>query len=496
MTLIENSARTDSESLIVPVSSAVKELHTRLVTREAIIAVVGLGYVGLPLAIAYAEAGFRVLGIDIDPNRVKVLRKGHSPVEDIHDDQLRDLVAPLATLFRAPASSSSDTEPAGCLIPTCDYDQLGLADAIIVCVPTPLTRMKDPDISSITAATEEISSRLRPGVLVILESTTYPGTTEEVMLPLLEHPSTFRRTHDATSNGGHGSDTPRSPLVVGRDFFLAFSPERIDPGRTDFNVRTTPKVVGGVTPACLHVATTLYGTIVDKVVPVSEPKVAELVKLLENTFRSVNIGLANEFAKWCECLDVDVWEVIDAAASKPYGFMPFRPGPGLGGHCIPIDPLYLAWKLRQFDRPAEFIQLAAEVNASMPHYILEKIASALNTEAKSIKNARVLVLGVAYKPNISDVRESPALDLIRLLQKSGARVSFSDPHVHELRIDGSMMHSVSLDDAVLRAADCVVIETDHGCFDWSQIARCSRLVVDTRNALANVPEVHARVVKL
>jgi UDP-N-acetyl-D-glucosamine dehydrogenase len=452
----------------------VKELERRILTRDAVVAVVGLGYVGIPLAVAYAEAGFRVVGIDTDARRVKAIGNGHSPVEDMSDLRLAALAGTLSALYE-PRPDGSDSP--GMLVATSDYDHLRAVDAVIICVPTPLSEAKEPDISYITAVTAEIARHLRPGVLVVLESTTYPGTTEEVMLPMLE---------------GQGDG-----LTAGHDFFLAFSPERIDPGRTDYDVRNTPKVVGGLTPTCLQVASMLYGTVVDKVVPVSQPKVAELVKLLENTFRNVNIGLVNELAMWCDRLGVDVWEVIDAAATKPFGFMPFKPGPGLGGHCIPVDPHYLEWKLRMLDHPARFIQLAAEVNGSMPRHVEGKIAHALNENEKSVRRARVLILGVAYKPNISDVRESPALELIHLLLAKGADVSFSDPHVAEIRVGETRLVATPLTDDTLGQSDCVVIITDHNGFDWNQVVSHSRTIVDTRNATARATvSGRARVYKL
>lgn len=489
MTLIDTTGFPTAGTLQIPASSAGSELYSRIVTTQAVIAVVGLGYVGIPLAVSYAEAGFRVVGIDSDPRRVAVIRSGHSPVEDITHERIGRLSVSMPELF---THRDYDPEGAGLFYATSDYDLISSADVVIICVPTPVSHAKDPDISCIRAVTTEIALRLRPGMLVVLESTTYPGTTEEVMLPLLEHPAAA-----GLHRSGGATDTPRSSFVVGRDFFLAFSPERIDPGRTDFTVRTTPKVVGGTTPACLHLATTLYGIIVDKVVPVSQTKVAELVKLLENTFRCVNIGLVNELAKWCDHLGVDVWEVVEAAATKPFGFMSFRPGPGLGGHCIPVDPHYLAWKLRELGQPAQFIQLAAEINESMPRHVMDKVRVALNEDAKSVKNSRVLVLGVAYKPNIGDVRESPALDLIRLLLSDGAIVSFCDPYVSEITIDGITLSCDPMDPEILRNADCVVIETDHGAFHWDMVARESRVVVDTRNAMSNVADLgRVRIIKL
>jgi UDP-N-acetyl-D-glucosamine dehydrogenase len=387
VTSILESHTDEVADLTVPASAPARELRRRIESRDAVIAIIGLGYVGLPLAVSYAEAGFRVVGIDLDGRRVEGLRDGISPVEDIPDVRLAPIVAPLPELY-APRPHNGD-QPAGFLAATSDFDVLSIADAVIICVPTPLSHTKDPDVSYIMAAADQIARRLHPGMLVVLESTTYPGTTEELVLPLLENPqAVLRRRHDDRRQ------SPRSPLVVGRDFFLAFSPERIDPGRRDHTIQTTPKVVGGTTPTCLSLATALYGSIVNHVVQVSNPKAAEMVKLLENTFRSVNIGLVNELAMWCDKLDVDVWEVIEAAATKPFGVMPFRPGPGLGGHCIPIDPLYLAWKLRSLDYPARFITLASEINMSMPHHVLAKVATALNDDAKAVRGSRVLVLGV------------------------------------------------------------------------------------------------------
>ena len=340
-------------------------------------------------------------------------------------------------------------------------------------MPTPLRKSKDPDISYIVDATDRIAAVGAGGKLIVLESTTYPGTTEEIILPRL------------TSNG----HTP------GEDFFLAFSPERIDPGRTDYTVRTTPKVIGGMTPACQDVAVALYGTIVDQPVAVSNPTAAEMVKLLENTFRAVNIGLVNEIALICDRLDLDVWEVIDAAASKPYGFMPFYPGPGLGGHCIPVDPHYLSWKLRTLNYTARFIELADDINRHMPDHVVSKVADALNSQRKALNGSRVLILGVAYKPNVSDVRESPALDVIHLLQEKGADVVFHDPFVADLSHEGIELQSVTLDDAALQGADCTVIITHHHHYDWNQVAEQSQLVVDARNALKGVSG-RAKVIRL
>ncbi len=417
-------------------------LIEKIQRREAVVGVVGLGYVGLPLAVALAEAGFRVIGVDVDPAKIEALCAGTSYVEDVSDAAIGSLVA------------------AGRLSATIDYGALAAVDAISICVPTPLRKTKDPDISYIMDATERIGAVGGQGKLIVLESTTYPGSTEEIILPRL-------------AENGHR---------VGEDFFLAFSPERIDPGRTDFTIRTTPKVIGGMTPACLEVATALYGTIVDRPVPVSSTAAAEMAKLLENTFRAVNIGLVNEVALMCDRLGLDVWEVVEAAATKPYGFMKFTPGPGVGGHCIPLDPHYLSWKLRTLNYTARFIELAAEVNSAMPEHVLGKVADALNRERKAVNGSRVFVLGVAYKPNVGDVRESPALDLIHLLQQRGADVRFHDPYVVDLDDEHVQCPTEALTAETLAAADCVVVVTDHADYDWEFVLAHARLVVDTRNA--------------
>ena len=422
-----------------------QQLLDRMASREARIGIVGLGYVGLPLAVAFAQEGFQVVGVDLDGRKVSALLRGESYVEDVPS-------AVIAALVNSGQFSAGT-----------DYAALADVDAISICVPTPLRKTKDPDISYIVDATECIASYMPVdgGQLIILESTTYPGTTDEIVLPRLS----------------------RDGLEVGRDFFLAFSPERIDPGRTDFTVRTTPKVIGGVTPDCLEVAVALYGTVVDHPVPVSSTATAEMVKLLENTFRAVNIGLVNEVALMCDRLGLNVWEVVGAAASKPYGFMPFYPGPGLGGHCIPIDPHYLSWKLRTLNYTARFIELAAEVNSHMPDYVVGKVGDALNAERKSINGSRVLVLGVAYKRDVGDVRESPALDVIHLLGQRGAEVTYHDPYVASLRREGIDLDSTELTGEALAAADCVVVVTDHSDYDWAWIGATARLIVDTRNAL-------------
>ncbi len=421
--------------------------------REATIAVIGLGYVGLPLAAAFAKRGFPVIGIDVDSTKVERVNRGESYVADVPSEVLRSLPDLKATT---------------------DFGALAGADAAIICVPTPLNKTRDPDIRFVMAAAQEVAKHVHPGMLVVLESTTYPGTTEEMLLPMVSR------------NG---------ELRVGEDFFLAFSPERIDPGNPEYHVENTPKVVGGVTPACLEVASALYGEVVEQVVPVSSPAAAEMTKLLENTFRAVNIALVNEVALMCDRLGLNVWEVIDAAATKPYGFMKFTPGPGIGGHCIPLDPHYLAWKLKTLNYNARFIQLASEINADMPRYVVGKITDALNDDRKPVNGSRILVLGVAYKRDIDDVRESPALDIIRLLQERGADVVYNDPHVPELRLDGEAMRSIDLTEEALRWSDCVVVVTDHSDYDWNWVLEHARLVVDTRNATASASG-RARVVGL
>jgi UDP-N-acetyl-D-glucosamine dehydrogenase len=411
--------------------------------REALFGIVGLGYVGLPLAIGLVNAGYRVLGFDVQQRVVDGLNAGHSHVKDVSDAQLRAVV------------------DSGRFSATADMSRLGEPDAISICVPTPLSKFKDPDVSYIVAATDAVKRTLRRGQAIILESTTYPGTTREIMQPALE------------STG----------LEVGKDFFLAFSPERVDPGNPTYGTRNTPKVVGGITDDCRRVAMALYQPAIDTLVPVSTTEAAELVKLLENTFRSVNIGLVNEMAIVCDKLGVDVWEVMEAAATKPFGFMKFLPGPGLGGHCIPIDPHYLAWKMRGLNYKTRFIDLAGELNTEMPLFWVRKLAEALNSRGKAVRGSNVLVLGVAYKRDIEDIRESPALDIIRLLEGQGAIVSYHDPHVPVLNEDGHEFHSVALTPDLVAAADCVFIVTDHTIVDYRMIKRKAKLIVDTRNAI-------------
>ncbi len=418
-------------------------LLLKINNRELKLGVVGMGYVGLPLAVAFAQEGFQVVGIDISAFKVDALNAGRSYVEDVPSKLLQPLLEN------------------GLLHASTEYDALADTDAVIICVPTPLRKTKDPDISYIIDAAERILKVGSTGKLIVLESTTYPGTTEEVILPRL------------TSNGN----------VVGEDFFLAFSPERIDPGRVDYGVYNTPKVIGGVTPDCLEVSVALYGTVVNEPVPVSNTATAEMVKLLENTFRAVNIGLVNEMALMCDRLGLNVWEVVEAAASKPYGFMPFYPGPGLGGHCIPIDPHYLSWKLRTLNYTARFIELASEINSHMPDYVVGKVADALNDNRKPINGSSILILGVAYKPNVSDVRESPALDIMHLLTERGAEINYHDPFVPELHYEGIPQKSIVLTGEKLRDADCVLVITNHDAYDWAWIGEQAHLIVDTRNAL-------------
>lgn len=420
------------------------------------VGVVGLGYVGLALACEFARGGLRVLGFDVDPRRVGAVMKGETYITDVRSETLREMTS------------------SGALEATADFSRLADLDAISICVPTPLRKAKDPDISYIVAATEEIAKRLRRGQLVVLESTTYPGTTTEVILPRLA----------------------KSGLAVGQDFFLAFSPERVDPGNPKYGTKNTPKVVGGVTATCASLAKALYEKVIDRVVPVSSTSAAEMVKLLENTFRIVNIGLVNEIAIMCDKLGLDVWEVIDAAATKPFGFMPFWPGPGLGGHCIPVDPHYLAWKLKTLDYTARFIELAGEVNASMPHYVVDKVTDALNERRKSVKGSKIFVLGAAYKRDTNDARESPAIDIIRLLRRKGAEVSYHDPYVPEVKVEDGTLRSSPLTSQALAAADCAVIVTDHSLFDYAAIVRDAPLVIDTRNSTRSVRGRAGKVVTL
>lgn len=418
-------------------------LLQRIADRTAHMGIIGIGYVGLPLAMVFAEAGFKVIGIDVDANKVAQLNAGHSYVSDVPDQQL------------------AAVREAGRFEATTDFSVIATLDAISICVPTPLNKTRDPDISSIINVTDALAHNLHPGQLIVLESTTYPGTTREVILPQLQA-------------GG---------LVVGQDFFLAFSPERVDPGRQDWTTHNTPKVMGGVTKDCMEIAQAFYESAIERVIPVSSPEAAEMVKLIENTFRAVNIGLANEVLLMCDKLGLDAWEVVDAAATKPFGFMPFKPGPGLGGHCIPIDPLYLSWKMKTLDYTARFIELASEINTNMPRYWVQKVQDALNEHGRALKGSQVLVLGVAYKKDVTDVRESPALDILHLLSAKGAQVRYHDPFVPKIRIDELHLTSEHNLEAALHSADCVVVVTDHSSYDWQQVRALAALVVDTRAVL-------------
>lgn len=422
-----------------------RELIAKAESRQALIGIVGLGYVGLPLAAEMAEAGFRVLGYDVTQRVVDTINRGVSHVLDVPSERLAKFVKQ------------------GLITATSDASRLSEPDMVAIAVPTPLSKTRDPDISYIVAATEALAKHLRPGQAVVLESTTYPGTTRDLMLPALE----------------------KSGLKVGTDFFLAFSPERVDPGNPKFQTRNTPKIIGGITPACTRVATALYAPAIETMVPVSSPEAAELTKLLENTFRAVNIGLVNEMAIVCDKLGVDVWEVIEAAATKPFGFMKFTPGPGVGGHCIPLDPHYLAWKMRALNYRTRFIEVAGEVNSEMPEYWVQKVVHALNGHGKAVRGSRVLVVGIAYKKDIDDIRESPAIDVVRLLQRMGGDVSYHDPYIPEMHEDGMVLRSVPLDAATVRAADCVMIVTDHSAIDYLMIGREAQALVDTRHAVAD-----------
>src|SRR6266850_5502092 len=419
-------------------------LAEKIRTRGARVGIVGLGYVGLPLAVEFAKAGFTVTGIDLSPSKVAKVNAGESYITDIDQGVFKSLV------------------DAGKISATSDFGVISELDTVNICVPTPLRKTKDPDMSYIVSACQEIAKYFHKGMLVILESTTYPGTTAELVLPMLES----------------------ADLKVGRDFFLCFSPERVDPGNPKYQTANIPKVVGGSTPACTEVGALFYAQALEKVVPVSSTQVAEMVKLLENTFRMINIGLVNEIAMMCGRMDINVWEVIEAAATKPFGFMPFYPGPGLGGHCIPIDPFYLSWKTKQAGIEARFIELAGYINGNMPHFVADKIQNALNDRAKALKGSHVHILGVAYKRDIDDVRESPALDIMLLLRRRGARLTFSDPHVAGLQLDGEKLSSEDV--SLVATADCSVIVTDHSAFNYRKIAEQAKLNVDTRHALKGI----------
>ncbi len=433
-----------------------QELINKFKGKSAHVAVLGLGYVGLPLAVVFAESGFKVTGIDPIEDKVRQIKEGKSYILDIPDEKIKKLV------------------DSGNLSATTDYSILSEIDGVSICVPTPLRKTGDPDLSYILAVSDSLKEYVHKGMVIVLESTTYPGTTREMILPKLEE----------------------SGMQVGRDFFLAFSPERVDPGRTDWTTTNTPKVLGGITPACLEVSKAWYSSALETVVPVSSAEVAEMAKLLENTFRMINIGMVNEMAIMCDRLGVDVWEVIEAAATKPFGYMKFLPGPGLGGHCIPIDPLYLSWKLKTVNYSARFIELASEINTSMPRYTVSKVQDALNTRKKALNGSKVLVIGIAYKPNIDDLRESPALDIIHLLEQKGAQVSYHDPYIKSFNHDGVKMESVSDLDSAVKRADCVVIVTNHSAYDYQKMLADAKLIVDSRNALGLHGQKNDKVVRL
>ncbi len=437
-------------------STTKDKLLAKINDRSAVVGVIGLGYVGLPLAVEFAKAGFRVIGYDVSERVVALLMRGESHIQDVAASDVAALVK--SGKFQA----------------TTDESRLAESDAISIAVPTPLSKTRDPDMSYVISAAETATRQARKGMLVVLESTTYPGTTREILMPALE------------ARG----------FVVGEDVFVAFSPERVDPGNPIYQTKNTPKVVGGITPACTELAMALYTSCIDRTVRVSSPEAAELTKLLENTFRSVNIGLVNEMAIVCDKLGVDVWEVIEAAATKPFGFMKFTPGPGIGGHCIPLDPHYLAWKMRTLNYKTRFIDLASEINSQMPAFVVEKVSQALNVDRKPVNGSRVLVLGVAYKRDIDDVRESPALDVIRLLEEQGATVEFHDPHIDSVREDGHVRKGVPLTKERLAAADAVVVVTDHRDVDYQMVIDNAPLVVDSRNVTAPLASSKARVVSL
>jgi UDP-N-acetyl-D-glucosamine dehydrogenase len=433
------------------------QLSRKFHDRSARVAILGLGYVGLPLATIFAEAGFTVVGVEPDQAKVDMLRSGKSYVQDVPTENLAKLIE------------------SGKLSATTDFSVLADADAISICVPTPLRKTGDPDLSYILVATDELAKYMHPGVVVVLESTTYPGTTREILLPKL------------SENTG---------LKVGEDFFLAFSPERVDPGREDWTTYNTPKVIGGITPGCSEMAALWYQQALETIVPVSSAESAEMAKLLENTFRMINIGLVNEMAIMCDRLGLDVWEIIDAAATKPFGFMKFTPGPGLGGHCIPIDPLYLSWKLRALNYTARFIDLASEINTGMPRYVVSKVQDALNEQGLPLKGSNILVIGAAYKPDIDDIRESPALDIIGLLLQKGAQVSYHDPYIPLIDHEDWVMESVTDLVESARSTDCAVIVTNHTSYDYNSMLDQTPLIIDTRNALGELGKNDRRVVRL
>ncbi len=436
--------------------SKLQDLKGKIEAREARIGVIGLGYVGLPLVVELGNAGFRVTGFDVDGTKVAAVKDGRSYIGDVESTEVAKLVK------------------AGKLDATAEFDQLGEMDVINICVPTPLRKTRDPDVSFIASAVAEIRKHLREGQLIILGSTTYPGTTHEFVIPMLED----------------------SGLTIGKDYSLAFAPERIDPGNTKFKVTNVPKVVGGETPLCTELACQVFGTVFETTVPVSSTQSAEMVKLLENTFRAINIGLANEIALMCEKLGLDVWEVIDAAATKPYGFMKFTPGPGLGGHCIPVDPAYLSWKMKSLNFPARFIELATEVNSGMPDHVVDRISEMLNEDRLAVNGSQILILGVAYKPGVDDMRESPASEVIKSLVERGGVIRYHDPFVPECELAGERMKSVDLTDEVLKTSDLVVVLTDHPNVDYQRVVTVGPRVFDTRNATKDVRDDREKITKL
>ena len=418
------------------------KLEGKISDKSAITGIVGLGYVGLPLAVAFSEAGFKVLGVDMQRKRVDAVNQGQSYIADVSSERLQAAIG------------------GNRLQATTEQDRLKETDAICICVPTPLTRTKDPDLSYVIHESKEIAKYLQPGQLIVLESTTYPGTTREVVLPILES----------------------SKLKGGTDFYLAYSPERVDPGSKKYGIKNTPKIVGGITPRSTEMARLLYSQVAETVIPVSCPEVAEMTKIFENVFRSVNIALVNELAELCHDMNVSVWEVIDAASTKPFGYMPFYPGPGVGGHCIPLDPYYLANKAREFDFHTRFIELAAEINERMPYYVVSCIVEALNSRGKSLNGAKIFILGAAYKKDVGDMRESPSLKLIQLLSDKGADVSYNDPYIPEIQLSQGSLASAELTEENLSAADCIVIATDHSCYNVNEVVAHSKLIFDTRGA--------------
>lgn len=443
--------------IVEELAGAARELEAKIQTHEALIGIIGLGYVGLPLGVEFARVGFPVVGVDVDRIRVQTIQRGESYIGDVPGPILKELV---------------DQER---LRASADFTLLAETDVVVICVQTPFTVTKEPDLSFVTSALKEIQQHLRRGQLIVLQSTTYPGTTEEVALPLLA----------------------ASGLRVGEDYFLAFSPERVDPGNTRYSIGDIPKVVGGVTPTCTLLTQHLFQQIVTRVYAVSSAKVAELTKLLENVFRSVNIALVNELTQLCDRMGVNVWEVVQAASTKPFGFMAFQPGPGVGGHCIPVDPYYLSWKAKEYDFNTKFIALAAEINENMPYYVAERVTEAVNVRARrSVADARLLILGVAYKRNVADVRESPALKVLERLQRRGASILYHDPHIPRTLIDGREYESVPLTAEAVRQADCVVILTDHQEVDYGLLVRHAGLVFDTRNATRGIPDPDGKILLL